>query len=69
LIQLSNFSALSSPLYNSKSNFTSNFSKGKLESFFPGCFLYGIEEELEFEGEDGNGRVSRGSSPSLSPLP
>jgi hypothetical protein len=57
LIQLSNFSALISPLYIGKSNFTSNFNKGKLESTFSSCFLCGIEEELELEGEDGDGGV------------
>jgi hypothetical protein len=69
LIQLSSFSALSSPLYIGKSNFTSNFNEGKLQSSFSSCFFYGIEEGLEFEGEDGDGGVLGGSRPPPSPLP
>jgi hypothetical protein len=46
----------------------SNFNVGKLESISSGFFFYGIEDELELEGEDGYGGFL-GRSPIPSPLP
>jgi hypothetical protein len=61
-IQLSNFSTLSSPLYIGKSNFTSNFNKGKLESVFSGFLLCDGDGDGD-GGEDRDEGVLGGSPP------